>query len=373
MRALEALAIVGFFWGLLWAVPARAVPVFSTDFDSGLPAEFSAPGAAIEGVQGYAGIGHPGRQFAGSMLRYTSPTVVDTTLTLTNLPPHDRLSLGFLLAVIDSWDGVEILEVSIDGQVLFSSSFQLATGDASSYVAPDGGLLSSGSNLGFAANEYSVRDRAYDLSLEPAFVDVPHTADSVTVVWRVEAVPGAEAQFWQGGDDESWAIDDVTVDVEGDATTTTITPTSSSTTTSITTSTAPVPQDACAKVPDGPTFASVICRLATELARVNDEMALGDFRPKLANTLEKGHDRAIDARETCAASDPKKSKARLKQVERAVVQYAHRLSGLTARHKLDDGLRTRMLAPATALRADVRQLRKTVRCPYDAGGDLLRM
>jgi hypothetical protein len=341
---------------LLSAAPAGAVTVFSTDFASGLPAGFSAPGASIEAVQGFAGLGDPGRQFGGSFLRYASTSVVDTQLTVTGLPPHDRLSLGFLLAVIDSWDGVEIFEVWVDGEVLFWNSFQLATGDSSSYYPPPGGLLSSGSDLGFGANSFSIRDRAYDMSLEPAFIDIPHTGDSVTIVWRVEAIPGAEASYWQGGDDESWAIDDVTIDVEGGVTTTTA---SSSSTTSTTT----LPQDACAGVADKPTFPSVICRLAAQIARVNAERDLGSFQPKLAHTLTKGHDRAVEAREMCAASDPSKARTRLKRVERAVTQYAHRLGGLAARQKLEDGLRTRMLAPAEVLKNDVKTLRKTLRCP----------
>ena len=63
-------------------------------------------------------------------------------MVLRNLPAHTRVSLGFLLAVIDSWDGAELLRVSVDGQEQFSHWFRLALGDTSSYVAPPGGLLS---------------------------------------------------------------------------------------------------------------------------------------------------------------------------------------------------------------------------------------
>ena len=45
---------------LLWhGAPSAQTTVFSTDFESGLPAQFSAPGAFIDGVQGYAGLGPP--------------------------------------------------------------------------------------------------------------------------------------------------------------------------------------------------------------------------------------------------------------------------------------------------------------------------
>jgi len=210
--------------------PAGAVTVFNTDFESGLPSELSAPGATLESVQGYAGLGAPGDQFGGNFLRYADTQVLDTDLVLTGLPPHDTLTLGFLLAVIDSWDGVELLEVWVDGAVLFSHWFQLATGDDSSYAAPLGGLLSSGTDLGFSAGSFYTHDRAYDMSLEPAFIGIPHTADSVTIRWHLAATPGGGASFWQGGSDESWAIDNVTVAV--DQGTTTSTTTSSTTTTS---------------------------------------------------------------------------------------------------------------------------------------------
>jgi hypothetical protein len=190
----------------------RATPVFSTDFESGVPAQLSAPGSVIAGVQGYAGLGPTGRQFSGSFLRYTSVPLHDTQLSLTGLPAHDRLSVKFLLAVIDSWDGAELMQVLVDGNLVFSNWFQLAVGDASSYVAPPGGLLSSGTDLGFSSY-YAVHDRAYDLGVEPALIDIPHSASTADIVWRISAISGPAANQWQGGDDESWAIDQISVDV----------------------------------------------------------------------------------------------------------------------------------------------------------------
>lgn len=202
-------------WFLLaGTLPLRAEVVFSTDFEGGLPPEFLAPGSGIEGVQGFAGLGPVGRQFDGSFLRYTSVPLHDTKLTLTGLPPHDHLSLKFLLAVIDSWDGTELLQVFVDGELLFSHWFQIATGDTTSYFpAPPGAILSMGMNLGFSNGSYYARDRAYDLGVEPSFLHIPHTADSATAVWRLSAVSGPAADQWQGGSDESWAIDAVSVEV----------------------------------------------------------------------------------------------------------------------------------------------------------------
>ncbi|HEU4364226.1 MAG TPA: T9SS type A sorting domain-containing protein [Candidatus Krumholzibacteria bacterium] len=198
------------------ATGAQAVEVFNTDFEGGLPAEFSAPGCNIESVQGYAGLGTVGNQFSGSFLRYSAQTLFETTLKIHNLPVHDEVSISFLLAVIDSWDGTELLKISIDGVEVFSHWFQIATGDASSYIAPPGGLLSSGTNLGFTGGSYYGRDRAYDMSVDSVFT-VPHSADSLTVTWYLGAVSGGAAQNWQGGNDESWALENVRVSVTGGA------------------------------------------------------------------------------------------------------------------------------------------------------------
>jgi hypothetical protein len=207
-----AIPVISFIVNILPAY-AGAQQVFSTDFESGIPPEITAPGCVLDGVQGYAGLGTPGNQFGGVFLHYTSVPLHNTTLTLHNLPPHDTVSLSFLLGIIDSWDGTELFKVSVDGVDLFSHWFQIASGDDSSYQAPTGGLLSSGVELGFSLGSWYARDRAYDMSVEPAFMSIPHSADSLTVVWYLGAVSGSAAQNWQGGSDESWAIDNVRVSV----------------------------------------------------------------------------------------------------------------------------------------------------------------
>jgi len=189
---------------------ALAQVVFTTDFENGLPAQFVAPAAAIEGAQGYAGLGPAGRRFGGAFLRYAAPTLAPTTLTLTGLPPHTFVDVEFLLAIIDSWDGVERMEVRIDGQLLFSHVWDRQYG-TSSYTPPVGAMLSSGVELGFGSGAYYFTDLAYDLGLEPMLRGIPHTASTLTVEWSVNAVAGVYASNWQGGLDESWAIDAVRV------------------------------------------------------------------------------------------------------------------------------------------------------------------
>ena len=351
---------------LLHAATAHATVVFSTDFESGLPDEFSSPGATIEPVQDYEGIGHAGNAFAGSFLRYADSTIVDTQLTLTNLPQHDRLTLGFLLAVIDSWDGVERLDVSVDDELIFSNSFNLATEDTSTYGPPPGGLLSASVDLGFSSGTFHGNDRAYDLSLEPVFMDIPHGASSVTITWRVNAVAGSQASYWQGGGDESWAIDNVTVSVaNGEPTTTTDTTSTTTTSTTSSTSTTTLVLVWCGDIPQGPTFASIACRLDQWLGRM-DEPALGPFQAKLANLLTNARARAAEARALCAAGNSSKAKGRLARVDRAVRQYTRRLMGRVARRRLATELRNEFLDFTDPLREDVQTLRREVRCPDDA-------
>ena len=67
----------------------------------------------------------------------------------------------------------------------------------------------------FSNGGYWYRDRAYNLAVEPAFLMIPHTASTLTVVWKLSAVSGSAAQQWQGGDDESWAIDNLHVELSG--------------------------------------------------------------------------------------------------------------------------------------------------------------
>jgi len=206
---------------VLVSCPTAARPqgtvVFSTDFESGLPAQFSAPGSQIEGVQGWAGLGPAGYQFSGSFLRYSAQTLYDTQLSLSDLPPHESLDLRFLLAVIDSWDGTELLQVLVDGNLVFSHWFQLALGDTTSYVPAPGARLSAGTNLGFTSGSYFNHDRAYNMAVEPAFLEIPHTASTANIVWRISAVSGPAAAQWQGGGDESWAIERVEVAVNAPA------------------------------------------------------------------------------------------------------------------------------------------------------------
>ena len=119
-----------------------------------------------------------------------------SVLHLQNLPPHTHVDLDFLLAIINTWDGVggsgpgpDVFNVAVNGLLVFTHIFGTSTG-GTDYSPPPGGLMAASGN-----------DRAYNMYLEPAFQGIPDTSSTLEIRWFASG-PG-----WQGGDDESWAID----------------------------------------------------------------------------------------------------------------------------------------------------------------------
>ncbi len=215
----------GFVTGGGWidSPPGAYIPdgltVFEANFDSGTPTEFSGS-TTTEDVQGYAGLGTGSNVFGGDFLRNDTVPAATTTLTLTNLPPHDSISLSFLLAVIDSWDGAsgtcfatgDGFNVSVDGTTIFSEAFENSTCGVQTYIPPVGVELARRANLGFNTAPTFYSDSAYDMGLDPTFQNIPHTSSTLTVEWFTSG------GGWQGGTDESWAIDNVQVAIDSDIT-----------------------------------------------------------------------------------------------------------------------------------------------------------
>ena len=179
--------------------------VFSSDFSSGMPAQINPGTATITGSQGFAGLGPTGNTFGANLLRSETGNVV--TLTLTNLPAHQWLSLDFLFAAIDSLDGGgaypsgDYLRVTIDGVNVFRESFANAlASQVQTYVPPPSVQLARMVDLGFSGPGSFFTDSAYWLGGDPIFRRIPHSASSVTITMRIE---GAGIQDL---DDESWGM-----------------------------------------------------------------------------------------------------------------------------------------------------------------------
>lgn len=152
----------------------------------------------------------------------------------------------------------------------------------------------------------------------------------------------------------------------GGGTSTTTTTTATIPTTTATTSTTTLVPSGCDGVPAA-TFASIDCRLGALLARVTAASDLGAFRAKLVRNLSKAKDGAEAGAGACAASDPKRARARLEQAILGMIQYAHNLQTLRARKKLPGTLRADLLAEGNPITSDTKSLKRTVRCPADAG------
>lgn len=217
--------IVAIFVQCCSAASAGMTTVFFDDFDggqsvlSGVTAGWSGV-TTTESVQGYAGIGTGANTFSGNFLRNTAAgnPATAAVLTLTGLPAHESVSLAFLLATIDSWDNSpptfppDFFHVVIDGQTVFQENFVGGTGseDGSNqgYLPPTGVQLTPRPlpQLGFNTNGDTF-DAAWNLGLDPTLAEIPHTSSTLTIQFF------ASGTIWQGGLDESWAIENVSVAV----------------------------------------------------------------------------------------------------------------------------------------------------------------
>jgi hypothetical protein len=121
------------------------------------------------------------------------------------------MSLRFLGAIVDSWDGdgcfagPDLFNVTVDGHPILSDVFENSGCGIQTYVPPPGVELARRLDLGFSVGDPFYMDSAYDFGLDPAFQTVPHSASTVTIDWF------ASGDVWQGDADESWAIDNVEV------------------------------------------------------------------------------------------------------------------------------------------------------------------
>lgn len=193
---------------------AQHINAYENDFDgnenfaAGVTGGISGSGQAVD-CQGYAGLGHEPNVFAGNIWYNDSSgnPAASTVITLNNLPEHTSIDINFLLAIIGSWDGSsdvfcpDYLNIILDGQSIFKETFDYNIYEDQSYIPPDDVLLAWAENLGFP---YEV-DSAYDMGLDPQFDGIPHSANSLTLEIYADGVG------WQGGDDEAWGYDNVSI------------------------------------------------------------------------------------------------------------------------------------------------------------------
>ena len=211
--------------------PIPPFQAFFSNFDGAtLPSQVSGPAAmTLTPVGAYAGRGPEENTFTGNFLRNTADNqgggaAPTTTVTLSGLPPHTKLDLNFLLAIIDSWEGnsgggfggggaPDLFNVRVDGVVVFSETFDTANPTDQSYSAPPNGQFIDGEDLGFGQNNGNYVDSAYDMGLEPGLSDIPHTASTLTLDFFTSG------QGWTGNSNnvESYALDNLEIVLKNDA------------------------------------------------------------------------------------------------------------------------------------------------------------
>lgn len=204
---------------------AASVQVYSNNFESaasvgsGVNATITGQGASV-GSEGYSAYG-----FGTKLFRNSAAAGQATRLTLSGLETHTSISLGFLLAVIDSWDGTggcgpDIFNVNLNGISIFANNFgnvrdgscgahPQSYGTANALFFPTASNIDntlSSTNVGFNSRW---NDSAYDMTRETLFQNIAHTGATATFDFF------ASGAGWQAGWDESWGIDNVTVTLNG--------------------------------------------------------------------------------------------------------------------------------------------------------------
>lgn len=182
--------------GVVAALPASATIVYSEDFESGSAAGFA--GGAVTGSQGYVDYG-----YGSDLLRMTDTPAASTTLTLNLGAATTNTSMNVSVAAIDSWDngsfccGPDHFTVIVDGAQKFTTVFDNYLGQG---ATTDPALTTQfyGKNVGFNGG---FNDAGYTLSLNLGTLGAgAHTIQFV-----------ADGPGWQGGDDESLGIDNLSI------------------------------------------------------------------------------------------------------------------------------------------------------------------
>ena len=193
-----------------FAVPASAQTVFTTDFESGMPAEFSGQGT-IESPGTL-----PTADFGQGHL-YNDTTVTGpagaSVLTLSGLTPHDALSIEFDFLAWNSWDGSsqgfpqgDFFEVLLDGTLIASISPNNASGTL--FVPGSATLIFDPAPYGFGdSSPFFDRDTVYRVTLG----GLTHTAANAVFTFQVGG------SGWQGGSDEAFGLDNIRVDAVSSA------------------------------------------------------------------------------------------------------------------------------------------------------------
>ncbi len=189
--ALAAAAFIG--------MSAQAAQIYSNNFEANATGVTGA--GSLESSQGFSAFGFGNVYFRNSTAGNPAPA---TVLGVSVPGAATVVTMSFDLAVLDSWDGdagfnccgPDLFNVEVDGNVVFSRAFNIFNGSP----ATGSNLVNLVYGQSLAANG-AWNDQAYGISLSLG----NWGAGAHTVRFF------ASGTGWQAGDDESWAIDNVSI------------------------------------------------------------------------------------------------------------------------------------------------------------------
>jgi hypothetical protein len=199
--ALVSAALVGWL-----SQSAQALTVYSNDFDAapvvaaGVVASFAPGTGAVQGTLA------PYAATYGNIFKGDS-TTVPAELTLSNLPAHTAVDIGFTLAFLDSWDSTtgtpapDFFEIYLDDVKVASYTYNNASGG----VKDIGGGALVAEYVQFDTNQFFT-DTVVDYAADPAYA-FAHTASTLKIGFK------AGGSGWQFANDEAWGVDNLNVSV----------------------------------------------------------------------------------------------------------------------------------------------------------------
>jgi len=144
--------------------------------------------------------------------------------------------------------------------------------------------------------------------------------------------------------------------------TSTVHPTTSTTHTTSTSTSTTMLQTGCSGVPDGPTFASIDCRLAALITAVESESQLGKQQSKLDKAAQTAKAREVAAAAACGSGNAKTSGKQLKKVVGKLKQFSHRLRSNNAKKNIPESVREPLAQDADGIKTDADTLRTQLSC-----------
>jgi hypothetical protein len=184
---------------MIGAQTLNAGQVFFTDFETADPSDPASFGSRAQ-TQGFLTY-LPSVQNWFLWNDTTGNPANSTIFSLTGLTSHSYMDISFLLAVIDSWDGLngpDVFNVRVDGNLVFSKGY-------TNFV--EGEPYSGTREFFRQAAGFTEGDSYMDSAYSLAITGIAHTAPTATIEFF------ASGAGWQGLTDESWAIDNLDISI----------------------------------------------------------------------------------------------------------------------------------------------------------------